>query len=153
MSSFINKSQQGAEKAALLYFEFGWEPLKLPKSKKTPAGKWKVPVQWSTDQISQEFDDDSNVGIALGDRFGRLIDLDFDCPEAAELGRILFSELPSYKRIKAVDTKHPLVGAVMGLRGFEGTVEVFVSQYNRGDFGTAWFKIGQLGSDDFLDLG
>lgn len=84
--------------AAVEYHKIGWEPLRLPPRKKSPAGKWKEPRVWSEAEIQAEFSDNSNVGIALGIRSGNLTDIDFDCPEAAELAKIVLDTLPSFGR-------------------------------------------------------
>lgn len=84
--------------AAMEYVKLGWEPLRLPPLQKSPAGKWKKPHAWTEDEIQAAFSDKNNVGIALGKRSGNLIDIDFDCLEAAELARILLDTLPSFGR-------------------------------------------------------
>jgi hypothetical protein len=84
--------------AASEYVKRGLEPLRLPPRKKSPAGKWKEPRKWTEAEIRDEFADDSNVGVALGKRSGNLIDIDFDCVEAAELAKIVLDALPSFGR-------------------------------------------------------
>lgn len=84
----------GAAEAALAYTQLGWEPLVLPFKEKTPRGKWKEPRAWTPDTIKGEFGDNANVGIALGKRSNGLIDIDFDCPEAAELAKVILGDLP-----------------------------------------------------------
>lgn len=87
-----------AAEAALAYTQLGWEPLVLPFKEKTPRGKWKEPRAWTPDTIKCEFGDNANVGIALGKRSNGLIDIDFDCPEAAELAKVILGDLPSFGR-------------------------------------------------------
>ncbi|WP_375687981.1 bifunctional DNA primase/polymerase [Pseudooceanicola sp. LIPI14-2-Ac024] len=84
--------------AAMEYVKLGWEPLRLPPLKKSPAGKWKEPREWTEAKIQAAFSDDSNVGIALGERSSGLVDIDFDCREAAELAKILLRDYPSFGR-------------------------------------------------------
>jgi hypothetical protein len=84
--------------AAREYLNLGWEPLRLPALQKSPAGKWKEPRTWIDAEIDAEFAGNSNVGIVLGARSRDLIDIDSDCPEAAEIGKITFSNLPSFGR-------------------------------------------------------
>lgn len=87
-----------AAKAALSYIQFGWEPLLLPFKEKSPRHKWKEPRNWSPSTIEGAFSSNVNVGIALGKRSNGLIDIDFDCPEAAELAKIVLGNLPSFGR-------------------------------------------------------
>ena len=87
-----------AAEAALTYTQFGWEPLVLPFKVKSPRGKWKEPRVWTPELIQSEFGGNVNVGLALGKRSGGLVDIDFDCPEAAELAKIVLSDLPSFGR-------------------------------------------------------
>lgn len=96
--SIIQNVSEGPRSAALSYHLLGWEPLALPAHEKRPKGPWKEPRNWTEAKIRQAFGPVNNVGIALGDRSGGLIDLDFDCPEAATLGRILFRDLPRFGR-------------------------------------------------------
>ncbi|WP_299828315.1 bifunctional DNA primase/polymerase [uncultured Roseobacter sp.] len=87
-----------AANAALSYLAMGFEPLVLPFKEKTPRGKWKERREWTSDSVRDEFGGRFNVGIALGKRSGDLVDLDFDCREAAELAKIVFADLPSFGR-------------------------------------------------------
>lgn len=87
-----------AAKAALSYIQFGWEPLVLPFKEKSPRTKWKEPRVWTPSIIEGEFTGNVNVGIALGKRSNGLIDIDFDCLEAAELAKVLLGDLPSFGR-------------------------------------------------------
>lgn len=111
--------------AAMEYHKHGWEPLRLPPLEKSPAGKWKKPRAWTEDQIQAEFSDKSNVGIALGNRSGNLIDIDFDCTEAAELSKIVLDTLPSFGRPSA-QCSHRIVQAELkkGRYTFELPTEV-----------------------------
>jgi hypothetical protein len=97
-SVHLSASMSSPAGAAKEYVKLGWEPLRLPPCQKTPAGKWKEPRTWTDGAIEAEFTDNSNVGIALGARSRDLIDIDSDCPEAAEIGKITFSDLPSFGR-------------------------------------------------------
>lgn len=85
--------------AATAYTELGWEPLRLPPMEKRPKGPWKEPRKWANAEIIDAFSGNANIGIALGPRSGGLIDIDFDCPEAAGFGGILLADLPAFGRI------------------------------------------------------
>lgn len=98
--------------AAREYIKEAWEPLRLPPRKKTPAGKWKTPKQWTEAEINTEFSENSNVGLALGARSGNLIDFDFDCPEAAEIAKIVLSACPSFGR-QSAPSSHRIAKAIL----------------------------------------
>ncbi|MEO9296957.1 bifunctional DNA primase/polymerase [Devosia alba] len=85
--------------AAQYYWQLGWEPLPLPANQKKPQRNWKTPMVWTNDDISRKFSPVGNVGLALGERSGGLIDIDFDWSEAAQIGRELLSDLPSFGRV------------------------------------------------------
>lgn len=68
---------------ALAYRDLNWEPIRLPFREKSPSHPWKNPVFWSEQEIKEAFDQRCNVGVALDARSNDLVDLDFDCPEAA----------------------------------------------------------------------
>lgn len=84
--------------AAKEYITVGWEPLRLPPREKRPKGPWKQQRKWTNAEIDDAFCGNANIGVALGDRSGGLIDIDFDCAEAAEFGRILLADLPAFGR-------------------------------------------------------
>lgn len=90
--------------AAKEYVNLGWEPLLLPPREKRPKGSWKQPRKWTRAEIDDAFSGAANIGIALGDRSGGLIDIDFDCAEAAAFGRILFTHLPAFGRPSAPES-------------------------------------------------
>jgi hypothetical protein len=52
----------------------------------------------SPEDIKSEFGGNVNVGLALGNPSSGLVDIDFDCPQAAELARIVLGDLPSFGR-------------------------------------------------------
>lgn len=85
--------------AARIYVTNGWEPLRLPPREKRPKGPWKDARTWSPTEIEQAFSGGANIGIALGDRSAGLIDIDFDCLEAAAFGRLLLPDLPAFGRL------------------------------------------------------
>lgn len=87
-----------AVEAATAYIELGWEPLRLPPMEKRPKGPWKEPRKWMNADIIDAFSGNANIGIALGPRSGGLIDIDFDCPEAADFGGILLPDFPVFGR-------------------------------------------------------
>lgn len=90
--------------AAKEYVNLGWEPLLLPPREKRPKGSWKQPRKWTHAEIDDAFSSAANIGIALGDRSGGLIDIDFDCAEAAAFGRLLFGRLPAFGRPSAPES-------------------------------------------------
>jgi hypothetical protein len=102
----------GAAEAALTYTRFGWEPLVLPFKEKSPRGKWKEPRTWTPESVVYEFGGNVNLGLALGKRSNGLIDIDFDCPEAAELAKIVLGDLPSFGRAGS-PFSHRVVNAKM----------------------------------------
>ena len=70
----------------------------LPANSKRAKTKWGEAKAWAEAEIDRQFSDTSNVGIALGARSSDLVDIDFDCSEAAQFGRILLPSLPSFGR-------------------------------------------------------
>lgn len=84
--------------AAVFYQRCGWEPLVLPERTKSPKGKWKDLPRLSDEHLKNKFGATYNVGIALGERSGQLVDLDFDWPEAALVADVVFADLPSFGR-------------------------------------------------------
>lgn len=101
MSDFNITSQsqfESATTAARYYWNLGWEPLPLPAGQKKPHRSWKTPVAWTDEEIGYKFSPVGNVGLALGERSGGLIDVDCDWPEAAQIGRELLGDLPSFGR-------------------------------------------------------
>lgn len=97
----LNTEQQfiSPAEAAKYYVQQGWEPVLLMSHKKTPIKSWKEPFQWTEIDIDNAFKSNNNIGLALGKRSSDLIDIDFDCPEAAIFGKALLSELPSFGRV------------------------------------------------------
>lgn len=84
--------------AAVGYFRSGLEPIRLQPANKKPIGKWAEPRTWTEAEIKREFTGADNVGIALGQRSNNLVDIDFDCPEAAYLAKTVLGHLPSFGR-------------------------------------------------------
>jgi len=81
MSSCPNPVQQ----ATLDYLARGWKPLPLRPLSKQPVG-----ADWRHSQVTaldvpQMFNEQSNVGILLGEASGNLVDVDIDAPEALAL--------------------------------------------------------------------
>lgn len=97
-SEHLSSPMSAPATAAMEYVKHGWEPIRLPPLKKTPAGKWKEARAWTDAEINAAFSDCSNIGIALGKRSANLIDIDFDCREAAELAKTIVSDFPSFGR-------------------------------------------------------
>ncbi|MGH6763015.1 MAG: bifunctional DNA primase/polymerase [Phyllobacterium sp.] len=84
--------------AAIFYKSLGWEPLVLPAREKAPKGKWGTAVERSDEDLFFAYGTASNVGIALGERSGGLIDIDNDWPEAALVCNFVFDLYPSFGR-------------------------------------------------------
>lgn len=97
-SERLSSPMSAPASAAMEYVKYGWEPIRLPPLKKTPTGKWKEARSWTDAEINAAFSESSNIGIALGKRSANLIDIDFDCREAAELAKIIVSDFPSFGR-------------------------------------------------------
>ncbi|TVR12263.1 MAG: hypothetical protein EA385_00040, partial [Salinarimonadaceae bacterium] len=90
--------------AAVFYNSLGWEPLVLPAREKAPKGKWGVVAERSDEDLFFAFGTKSNVGIALGERSGGLIDIDNDWPEAALISNIVFACYPSFGRATSLNS-------------------------------------------------
>lgn len=84
--------------AAVFYKSLGWDPLVLPAREKAPKGKWGTVVEREDVDLFMAYGPASNVGIALGERSGGLIDLDFDWPEASKVADVVLGHLPSFGR-------------------------------------------------------
>lgn len=95
------------------YADLGWELVRLQPGGKRPIGSWKQPRKWTNMEIAADFSGNANIGIALGERSGGLIDIDFDCPEAADFGRVLLPHLPAFGR-KSSPASHRLALCVLG---------------------------------------
>ena len=84
--------------AAVFYNRMGWEPLVLPERKKAPKGKWGDLPRMTDEELTRKFGVTNNLGIALGERSGGLVDLDFDWSEAARVAEFVCPDLPSFGR-------------------------------------------------------
>ena len=93
--------------AAKAYAGRGWEPIPLRSRAKQPDGPWKEPRTWDDASIASAFSADSNVGVALGERSGNLVDIDFDWTEAAIIAQHVLPELPSFGR-RGAQSSHRL---------------------------------------------
>lgn len=97
ISTKINEGS--AADAALLYLELGIEPIPLLTRGKSPAIDWGTIRQWSPEEIAEHFGTKSNVGAALGERSGGLVDLDFDTPEAVPVADVIFARAVAMGRV------------------------------------------------------
>ena len=84
---------------AMHYIGLGWSPIPLKPMTKNPLSGFK----WSTQHVGLQdvktyFSPPNNIGIALGERSGGLVDIDFDSPYAATIGRKMFANLPGFGR-------------------------------------------------------
>lgn len=84
--------------AAVFYKSLGWEALVLPPREKAPKGKWGHTIEREEVDLYLAFGQESNVGIALGERSGGLIDIDNDWPEANSISNLVFASYPSFGR-------------------------------------------------------
>jgi hypothetical protein len=84
--------------AAVFYNRLNWDSLVLPERKKAPKGKWGDLPRLPDEELIRKFGVTNNVGIALGERSGGLVDLDFDWPEANRIAEIVCPDLPSFGR-------------------------------------------------------
>lgn len=96
--------------AAVFYKSLGWEPLVLPAREKKPKGKWGNLAERTDEDLLRAFSPVSNIGIALGERSGGLIDVDFDWPEAAWIGREVLGDLPSFGRAGSPSSHRLAIG-------------------------------------------
>ncbi len=88
-------------KAANQYLERDWYLIQLkPNSKKPTKYKW-TETKITGGDISSYFDGKQNIAVALGDRSNGLVDLDFDNPDAASIGNIIFGEVPGFGRLSS----------------------------------------------------
>lgn len=89
-----NNFQEEAKK----YMDKGWDIIPLNPKGKTPLKGWK----WSKDKLTEknisEISANANIGVALGQRSGGLVDIDFDIPEAGRVGQQVFGRLPGFGR-------------------------------------------------------
>ena len=74
--------------AARGYLERGWTPIAMPHMSKGPRlNKWEDRTRDAVN-VDRDFkDDNTNIGIVLGEASGDLVDVDLDCPEAIRLAR------------------------------------------------------------------
>ena len=87
-----------ANTAAKYYWSLGLEPIPLPANQKRPRDSWKTPLQWTDEEIDRKFSPVGNVGLALGERSGNLIDIDFHWWEAADMAFDRLEGLPIFGR-------------------------------------------------------
>lgn len=79
----LSRSDLSAREAAEEYAKLGLVPVPLtPREKKPVMPRW---PEVSADQALAHVGADSNLGLALGDPSGGIVDVDLDCPIAARL--------------------------------------------------------------------
>jgi len=98
--------------AAVFYKSLGWEPLVLPAREKAPKGKWGHTIERDDPDLFMAFSPKSNIGIALGERSGGLIDIDNDWPEANLISNLVFAGYPSFGRKTSLNS-HRFVKATI----------------------------------------
>jgi len=98
--------------AAVFYKSLGWEALVLPPREKAPKGKWGRTIEREDVDLFLAFGQESNVGIALGERSNGLIDIDNDWPEANLISNLVFASYPSFGR-ETSPNSHRFVRAVL----------------------------------------
>jgi hypothetical protein len=67
------------------YLGLGWKPIPIPAGEKGP----RVPKWQNTDFAENDFAENDNIGIRLGEPSGGLVDIDLDCLEAVRCARAL----------------------------------------------------------------
>jgi len=105
--------------AAVFYKSLGWEPLVLPAREKAPKGKWGTAVERSDEDLFFAYEPTSNVGIALGERSGGLIDIDNDWPEASLVSNLVFASYPSFGRATSQNSHRMVRGRLQKNRPFQ----------------------------------
>lgn len=71
--------------AALAYLQRGWCPIPIPKGEKAPRIREWQNLRLTAEGIPQRFNDNTNVGVLLGEPSGWLVDIDLDTPEALQI--------------------------------------------------------------------
>ena len=94
---------------AINYIENGWEPVRLPTGQKFTTTSWKEPSAWDEDKALHVFSKPSNIGVILGERSSFLVDLDFDCHEAAHFAQFVLGRLPSFGRASSKSSHRVVV--------------------------------------------
>ena len=62
--------------------ERGWVAIPIPRESKKPTlSGWQDRTLQDVD-ADEDFADNDNLGVVLGDPSGGLVDIDLDCPEA-----------------------------------------------------------------------
>jgi Bifunctional DNA primase/polymerase, N-terminal/Protein of unknown function (DUF3987) len=90
------KTKSTAIGAAVRYIRKGWSVIPVPSQQKAPRLKGWQKLRISESELESYFDDDSNIGILLGEPSGNLTDVDLDCEHARSLAPYF---LPSTDRI------------------------------------------------------
>lgn len=114
--------------AAVFYKSLGWDSLVLPAREKAPKGKWGEAIERDDEDLFFAFGAASNVGIALGERSGGLIDIDNDWPEAALISNFMFERYPSFGRTTSQNSHRFVRGRLQKNVRFEipsGAAELF----------------------------
>ncbi len=112
MTIKLPKPETSVLEAARLYLENGWQPFPLRPRDKKAAGKWKEVKSWTKASLVKSFPPSANISLRTGPVSGNLIDLDFDWPEAAQVGAKLFYMLPAFGR-KSSAASHRMVRTVL----------------------------------------
>lgn len=102
-------------KAIEAYLNKNWAILPLGERKKEPFKGYK----WKENSINKDtisnVSSTANIGIALGQRSNGLVDIDFDMAEAAQIGNLLFAELPAFGR-KSAPNNHRFVKCIESVK-------------------------------------
>jgi hypothetical protein len=67
------------------YIEKGWRVVPIPSREKAPCLKSWQKLRIVESEVNKYFDDDSNIGILLGEPSDGLVDVDLDCEESINL--------------------------------------------------------------------
>jgi hypothetical protein len=89
-------------RSARKYTRWGWHVVPIPSKKKAPVIKSWQKLYLANSDLPEHFDDDSNIGVLLGEPSGGLLDVDLDCDEAILLAP---SFLPKTRKVHGRKSK------------------------------------------------
>lgn len=92
---------KSANSAARHYWSLGLDPIPFTSYQENSLVSRETPFKWTPEEIDRNFGADDNVGLALGDRSGNLIDVDLDWEEASHVSMETMEDLPPFGRTSA----------------------------------------------------
>lgn len=109
MSSSVSRNDpfESAASAARYYWSLGIEPIPLSSYREGPRRAYGAPITWTAQEIDRQFREIENVGLALGERSGNLIDVDLAWVEASLVSMDTMEDLPPFGR-RSVRFSHRL---------------------------------------------